>query len=100
MSRLPSPQAGSGRSDGYFAPNLIRPAAPQLPQRPSQVALAVDTSNDINATNRLLDSLFNLGETMWDRQKEAIDAEEMLRVSKLSQEEVRNDLKKQAKAAE
>lgn len=100
MSRLPSPQAGSGRSDGYFAPNLIRPAAPQLPQRPSQVALAVDTSNDINATNRLLDSLFNLGETMWDRQKESIDAEEMLRVSKLSQEEVRNDLKKQAKAAE
>ncbi|QDP57817.1 MAG: hypothetical protein Unbinned7358contig1001_43 [Prokaryotic dsDNA virus sp.] len=100
FTRLPRPQAGTSRGDGYYAPNLRAPTPPQMPARPAPVALAVDTATEQAAFARLSNALFGFGQTMWDREKDKIQAEEEIRITQLNTDQVRAELKRQAKEAE
>ena len=100
-TRLPNPQATL--SNTYFAPNMPDPVAPQALAQvatPQLVQVAEAGGGESGALNRLFAAFLDAGKKLEATSQIQVASEEQIRVQKLNQEQVRAELKEQAKAAE
>ena len=91
--RMPTPQARQTKQ--YYAPN---PRAPQAPQRP-QAPLPYDPAFE-RAGNRLASALGQYAQVEQKREMDLIDRQEAIRVSKMEDADLQNELRTLAREAE
>ena len=91
--RRPQPQKGLTQT--YSAPN------PRAPQAPAELARPLPYNpSTANAAMRLAGALSDTSRVFLGHEQERIDAEERIRISKMSQAEAESELRHQAREAE